>query len=516
MVESNSIVIVGSGHNGLVAANYLAKAGLRVIVLERRSFVGGACITEELFPNFRVSSCSYICHLLHKKIIEDLDLKSFGLEIYPLDPVAFSPFQNGQAILRWHNDERTAKEISRISKKDARNYYKWLDFWKRASGILYRYFLKDPPTYSEIIASIKGTSDELVFEQMLNGNMKDLVDKYFESDTVRAFFIDAQDAGDITAPGSIMSVAYIKCNQFTDHSNLGIPKGGMGSITGAMSKAALTNGVKIRTNSEVTKIEVHNGKVTGVTLTNGETIKSDTILSNADPKRTFLKLIHPDELSNSFIKSIKRLKTDAAYLKFHCSMKTLPDFSNYFRTNYDIKYLAYIRICPSVEYFQRSWNDAQNGLPSRSPILYIQIPTVYDNTMAPVGQHVMSVWVMYAPAKLKTGSWSSLKHKVGQHIIATIAEYAPNFPDIIIDWELFTPDDLEERVYLTNGNIRHLDIIAQQMFSNRPNKLSSDYRTPIKGLYLCGAGTHPGGEVTGAPGHNAARTVLNDLEKSLP
>ena len=515
MVESNPIVIVGSGHNGLVAANYLAKTGLGVIVLERRSFVGGACITEELFPNFRVSSCSYWCHLLHNKIIEDLDLKSFGLEIYPLDPVTFSPFRNGQAIFRWHDEERTAQEISLISEEDAHNYYKWLDFWKRASGILYRYFLKDPPTYSEILSSIKGTPDELVFKRMLNDNMKDLVEEYFESDLVRAFFIDAQDTGDITAPGSIMSVAYIKCNQFTDRSNLGIPKGGMGSITQAMAKAALANNVKIRTNSEVAQIEASDGEVTGVTLTDGETIKSTTILSNADPKRTFLSLIHPDELSNSFIENIKGLKTDAAYLKFHCSMKTLPDFSNYFRSEYDTKALAYIRICPSVEYFQHSWDDAKKGLPSSSPILIIQIPTVYDSTMAPDGQHVMSVWVMYAPSKLKTGSWSSLKHDVGQHIIATISEYAPNFPDIIIDWELFTPEDLEERVYLTNGNIRHLDIIAQQMFSNRPSTLSADYRTPIKGLYLCGAGTHPGGEVTGAPGHNAARAVLNDLAKNV-
>mgnify|MGYP001246197708 CR=1 FL=1 len=516
MVESNPIVIVGSGHNGLVAANYIAQTGLEVLVLERRSFVGGACITEELFPNFRVSSCSYICHLLHNKIIEDLDLKSFGLEIYPLDPLTFSPFRDGQAILRWHDDERTAQEISLISEKDAHNYYKWLEFWKTASGVLYRYFLKDAPSYSEILSSIKGTPDELVFKRMLNGNMKDLVEEYFESDLVRAFFIDAQDAGDITAPGSIISVAYIKCNQFTDHSNLGIPKGGMGSITQSMAKAALANGVKIRINSEVTQIEASDGKVTGVTLTSGETIKSATILSNADPKRTFLNLIHPDELSNSFIENIEALKTDAAYLKFHCSMKTLPDFSNYFKGNYDTKALAYIRICPSVEYFQNSWDDAKKGLPSSSPILYIQIPTVYDNTMAPEGQHVMSVWVMYAPAKLKTGSWSSLKNEVGEHIIATISEYAPNFPDIIIDWELFTPEDLEERVYLTNGNIRHLDIVAQQMFSKRPNTLSSDYRTPIKGLYLCGAGTHPGGEVTGAPGHNAARVVLNDLAKTLP
>ncbi len=514
MVERYSAIVVGGGHNGLVAANYLARAGNRVLVLERRDFVGGACITEELFPGFRVSSCSYICHLLQDKIIDELELRKHGLEIYPLDPVSFHPLPNNQHILRWHDDGRTAEEIARISPTDGVKYKDWVAFWEQAAGILHRYFLTDPPTLAEVAASVKGTSDELVFERMLTGNMKDLVEEHFESDLVRAVFIDAQDAGDPRAPGSIMSVAYIRCNLFTDDSNLGIPKGGMGGITQAMARAAEAHGAEIRTNAEVARVNIVNSKTEGVVLVGGEQIEADVVLSNADPKRTFLKLVARATLSAPFIKSIEHLKTNVSYLKFHCALRELPDFSAFLGDDYNPEYLAYVRICPTVEYFEQSWEDARSGRPSSCPIMYIQIPSVFDPTMTPPGQHVMSVWVMYAPVTLREGTWEGARRQVGEHVIDTISKYAPNFRESIIDWQLFTPKDLEERVYLTDGNIRHLDITSQQMFAQRPNRLLSGYRTPIEGLYLCGAGTHPGGEVTGAPGYNAARTVLREWEMS--
>ena len=512
MVERYPAIVVGGGHNGLVAANYLAKSGIRSLVLERRDFVGGACITEELFPGFRVSSCSYICHMLQDKVIDDLELRKYGFDVHYLEPTRFQPFPNGEHLLSWHDDERTAEEIRRISPADADRLPSWLAFWERAAGILHRYFLTEPPTIAEVAESVRGTPDEPVFERMLTGNMKDLVEEHFESDTIRAAYIDAQDAGDVRAPGSIMAVAYIRGGLFSEDKNVGIPRGGMGGITQAMSRAAEANGVEIRTGVEIARIAVRNGRAAGVVLTSGEEIEADVVLSNADPKRTFLSLVDPEALEPAFVKHVQRLKTNVSYLKFHCALRELPDFSSYLGEGFDPHCLAQTRICPSVEYFEQSWDDARRGLPPSEPVMHIQIPSVYETTLTPPGKHVMSIWAMYAPVQLRNGSWDDEKERMGERMIDIINGYAPNFRDAVIDWELFTPQDLERRVYLTDGNIRHLNVTSEQLLSGRPNHRLSGYGTPIDGLYLCGGGTHPGGEVTGAPGHNAARAVLRDWE----
>ena len=513
MANQYSAIVVGGGHNGLVAANYLARQGNSVLVLERRDFVGGACITEELFPGFRVSSCSYICHMLQEKVINDLELRKHGLEIYEMDPVSFSPLPGGNHIMRWHDDERTAESIARISPADGARYHDWVAFWEQAGGIIQRYMLSDPPTLSEIATDVRGTPDEVIFERMLTGSMKDLVEEYFESPLVRASFIDAQDAGDVRAPGSIMAVGYIRSDLLTPDENFGIPKGGMGAITQSMARSAEAHGVEIRLNAEVQQILTTNGRANGVLLASGERINADAVLSNADPKRTFLSLMDEGDVPSDLLSDIRRAKTNTSFLKFHAALDELPDFSAYLGPDYDTKALAYTRVCPSIEYFERSWDDAKSGRPSNSPVMFIQIPTVYDDTLTPPGKHVMSVWSMYAPVHLREGTWQDARQAVGEQLIDTISQYAPNFRDVMIDWELFTPVELEERVGLTDGNIRHLDITSQQMFAGRGSRSTSGYRTPIEGLYMCGAGAHPGGEVTGAPGHNAAHTLLRDWEQ---
>ncbi len=506
MPEPCSAIVIGGGHNGLVAANYLSRAGLKILVLERRALVGGACVTEELFPGFHLSACSYVCHLLQDKVVEDLALQQHGFEVFPLDPFRFHPHPGGQYIFSWHDDEQTAREIQRIAPADARRFREWAEFWRCAAGILHRYFLEDPPTLTQIAADLKG-AEAAVFERMLTGSMEDLVREYFDSEVVQGAFIDAQDAGDVSAPGSIMAVAYIRCNQFTNHHNLGIPRGGMGNITQSLARAARAEGVEIRTHAEVERITVHDNRATGVILSSGEEIRADILLSNADPKRTFLKLLDQDALAPESTASVQRLKTAASYLKFHCALRELPDFSSYLGADFDPGLLAQIRLCPSIEYFEQSWDDARNGRPSSCPVMTIQIPTVHDSGLAPPGRHILSVWSLYAPVRLQQGTWDQKRREVGEHLIDTLTHYAPNFRDALIHWNLFTPADLEQRIYLTDGNIRHLDIVPAQMLAQRPG-----YRTSIAGLYLCGAGTHPGGEVTGAPGHNAARTVLQDLE----
>ena len=507
-----SAIIVGAGHNGLVAANYLAKSGARVLVLERRGFAGGACVTEELFPGFRVSSCSYICHMLQGKVIDDLELRKHGLSIHPVDPYRFQPFPSGRYMLRWHDEANNAEEIARLAPGDLAGYHRYQDFMARAAGILHRYFLQDPPTLAQVTADVQGTPNEAVWERMLTGNMRDLVDEHFESPEVRAVFIDAQDAADPRAPGSIMSVAYTDTDLFTEPRNMGIPSGGMGGITRAMARAAESLGSEIRTNAPVSEIIVRDGRAVGVRMENGDVEESDIVISNADPKRTFLSLIDRDSLAPDLAKRVRRLKTDVSYLKFHAALDDLPDFDAYLGERRDERYLTQIRICPSADYFQRAADDARAGAPSRAPVMHIQIPSVLDKTLVPEGKHVMSVWALYAPVRPLGASWDDLREEAGERLIDGIAEYAPGFRKSVRDWQLFTPQDLEERVGLTDGNIRHLDITAAQTFANRPGVLASGYRSSIDGLYLCGAGTHPGGEVTGAPGHNAARAILRDWE----
>jgi phytoene dehydrogenase-like protein len=510
MAAQYDVAIIGAGHNGLVAATYLARAGLRVVLLERRHLVGGACATEELFPGFRLSSCSYICHLLQERVITDLQLGKHGFEVYTLAPNRFHPFPDGRYLVTWDVHAQTAAEIARYSTHDARAYLDWMAFWERAGRLLHAYFLTPPPTYAEIMARVRGTEDEALLETLLTRSMLDLVEEYFETDMVRAHTLSVQDIGDPRAPGSPLCYAYIKVNLCSAPGTVGIVKGGMGRITQAMAQAARQAGAEIRTGAEVARVLTEAGEARGVILHSGEVIHSRLTVSNADPKRTFFGLVPQEALDPGFVRRVKRLSTQASYLKFHAALRELPDFSRYLGSDFDAHYLAEVKICPSVEYFERSWQDAKEGRPSSCPIMEVQIPSVYDPTLCRPGQHVVSIWVLYAPPHLRTGTWEEQRRAVGEQLIDTLTGYAPNFRRALLDWQLLTPLDLEQRVGLTDGNIRHIDIVPQQMFARRPLPGWAQYRTPVPRLYLCGAGTHPGGEVTGAPGHNAAQAILAD------
>jgi phytoene dehydrogenase-like protein len=292
---------------------------------------------------------------------------------------------------------------------------------------------------------------------------------------------------------------------------VGIVRGGMGAITRAMAHAAREAGVTVRTGAEVARVLVEGGRAAGVELADGERLRAPVVVSNADPKRTFLRLVPAEALPAPFRAQVARLGTRAAYLKFHAALRELPDFSRFFRNGGglpDPRYLAQVKICPSVDAFLAAWQDAQAGRPPRAPLMEVQIPTVYDPTLAPPGHHVVSVWALWAPPRLHEGTWEARRREVGERMIDLLTTYAPNFRVALVDWMLLTPPDIEARVGLTDGNIRHLDIVPAQMFGRRPLPGWAEYRTPLPGLYLCGAGTHPGGEVTGAPGHNAAQAIL--------
>src|SRR3989449_371067 len=504
-------IILGGGHNGLVAAAYLARAGLKTLLLERRDVLGGACVTEELFPGYRFSACSYFCYLLQTKVIEDLELRRHGFEVYHIDPWRFLPLPDGRRLLLWDGVEQTQEEIARFSKHDASNYPRWNAFWERAAGIIYPHFLTPPPTVGEIADRLSGTDDEEFFERLLLASMSDVVTEFFESEPARAAFIHAHDVRDPTAPGSAWCYAYLKCTMVSDPENVGLVKGGMGGVTQALAASARARGATLQTGAQVERILIEHGQAIGVALADGTEIRSRMVVSNADPKRTFLKLVDARHLDSRFTQRIKSLRTEAAYLKFHAALKGLPDFSTYFAEGeFDPRFLAEVKICPSIDYFAQAWADAKRGLPSRAPVMEVQVPSAYDPTMAPPGDHVQSIWALYAPNRLREGTWDDRRRAAGELLIDTLAAYAPNLRDILVDWSLLTPADIEKRMAMTDGNIRHLDMVPSQFLAQRPVLGWSNYRTPIANLYLCGAGTHPGGEVTGAPGHNAAQIILGD------
>jgi phytoene dehydrogenase-like protein len=421
------------------------------------------------------------------------------------------PFPDGRFILASSDHERMAQEMGKFSERDARALPRFLEFGRRLAGLLRPYLLTPPPSLADLVDRVRATPDETLLERLLTGNVLDVLDEYFESPQVKALFVMAWDAGDPGAPGSLLHRAYDWLSLFTPDKYVGMVKGGMGGITQAMARSAGASGVTIRTGTEVAQILVSDGRAQGVVLTNGTEIQSRLVVSNADPKRTFLRLVSKSELDPAFLGQVERLRTRAAYLKFHAALRELPDFTAYIGADHDPRSLSAVRICPSVDYFRASWDDASHGRYSRSPVMSIQIPTVYDPTLAPAGQHVMSIWVQYAPVHPVEGSWDGLRKRVGEELIDHLATYAPNIRSAIRHWMLLTPLDIERRMGMTDGNIRHLDMVAGQMLWSRPLPGWADYRTPVAGLYLCGAGTHPGGEVTGVPGHNAAHALLADL-----
>ncbi len=503
-------LIVGGGHNGLVAAWYLARAGLKVLVLERRPIVGGGAVTEEPFPGYRIGTCAYIAHMLQPKVIHDLALRDHGLHIYPLDPAALFPFPDGAHFRMWHSAQRTAEEIAPLSAAAAKAYPAWIRFWERAGALLLRYFLREPPTLAQIAADVAGTDDAALLETLLTVPLRDLAESTFQDPRLAAAAVGTGDFGQIDAPGSALTQAYFKTNLLTPDRDYGIVRGGMGGITQAMAAAATAAGATIRTEAPVQRILVRDGRACGVVLASGETLTAPDVLSNADPKTTFLRLVDPAALPSDFLAAVARLKTRSASLKVHAVLKRLPDFSRFLRPDDDQSRLAMIRIMPSLDAIEASWRDAMAGIPTRHPLMQLQIPTVIDPTLAPPGAHVLSAWVTYQPARLREGTWAARGREVGERLLDAIAGYAPDIRDCVEDWLLISPEEIESRVGMTDGNIRHLDILPHQMLAARPLPGWSGYRTPVTGLYLCGAGTHPGGEVTGAPGHNAAHALLRD------
>ncbi|MDX6593582.1 MAG: hypothetical protein QOJ13_2778 [Gaiellales bacterium] len=520
MTPTYDAIVVGGGHNGLVSAWYLAEAGMNVLVVERRRMVGGAAVTEELWPGYRVPTCSYICYLLQPRIIDEMALREYGLAIHPVERGMFAPFPDGRALVGGRRSPSITNQIGAISERDAEAYPRYLELRKRLAGLINRSLFEKAPTLVELVDSVRDTEDEALLERLLFGSVADLLDEYFESDQMKGWLAMAWDAGDVDAPGSLLSGSYTNLSDFLPSENYGLVSGGMGGITEAMARSCSARGVEIRTDATVEEILVEHNRATGVRLSTGETIFGDTVLVNADIKQTFLRLVDSRNLPEGFIDAVKRLKANTAYYKFHAVLDDLPDFSAFLGDNPDLANLAHTVICPSLDYYRQAWDDARRGRITRAPVLHLQIPTVIDRSLVSNGGHVMSIWALYAPVRPVghgTDRWTDdLTHQAGEAVLEMLERFAPNIRTVIKDWVMFTPDIIEQRVGMTNGNIHHIDQVVGQMFANRPMPGWADYRMPIDGLYLCGADTHPGGEVTGVPGYNAAHKVIDDLGKPFP
>jgi len=515
--EQFDTIIIGAGHNGLVAAGYLARAGKKVLILEQRDRVGGACTLEEPFPGFTMSPCAYVVSLLRPEIIRDLELHRYGFDAYVKDPQMFVPFQDGNHLFFRASTEKTIEGIRKLSPHDAEAYPEFLRFFDRASEILNPILLEEPPSVADLAGRFRG-EDEEIYRYLMFGNLYDMLADYFESDYLRAAFAGQGVIGSFIGPKTPGSVYVMWHHMFGEVNGeqgmWGYVRGGMGRISFAMAASAEAHGAVIRTDTRVAKILVHNGKAEGVRLENGEELRAATVLSNADPKRTFLQFCADANLDKGFLKRIAHFKTDSAVIKLNVALKELPSFRCLPGTTPGLQHAGSCEISPTPDWVQNAYEDAAHGELSRKPYIEAYMQSATDSSIAPAGKHTISMFCQYAPYHLKGRAWSDeVKKEMAGRIIATMTDFAPNFADAIIDYQVLSPVDIEQRYGMPNGNIFHGEITPDQLFSLRPTSECAHYRTPIEGLYLCGSGTHPGGGVMGAPGHNAAQAVLSDWAK---
>lgn len=524
------VVVAGGGHNGLTAAAYLARAGKRVVVLERRHVVGGAAVTEELFPGFKYSVASYVVSLLRPEIIRELELPRHGLEILPLEST-FTPLPDGDYLMRWADHDLTRREIARHSPRDAEAYDEFGQLMLQMARAVKPILGMVPPDPGSLhprellrLGSLGrhmrnlGEKNLYALVKLLTMSAADFLDEWFESEVLKATMSASGIIGTFLGPRS-PGTAYVLLHHYMGEIDgvfraWGFARGGNGAVSQAIAGAARRWGADIRTGAPVAQILLRNGEAIGVVLKSGEEIRARTVVSGMDPRRTFLKLLPPDSLPPEFVDAVERYRTRGSSAKVNLALDALPEFTALAgkevarQSGVPPHLRGAISIGPCLDYLERAYDDARQGEFSRRPYLDIIIPSLIDPGMAPPGKHVMSVFCQYAPYDLD-GGWSDAQRQaLGQTVIDTLAEYAPNLEKNILHCQVLTPWDLEETFGLTGGNIFQGELALQQLFFLRPVPGWASYRTPIRNLYLCGSGTHPGGGVSGAPGRLAALTIL--------
>jgi phytoene dehydrogenase-like protein len=518
------VIVIGGGHNGLVSAAYLARAGRKVLVLERRHLVGGAAVTEEIYPGFKYSVCSYVVSLLRPEIIRELDLPGHGLEILPLDGT-FTPMPDGDHLWRVNDHAKTRREIARHSKVDAEAYEEYgkamIEMGRFVKPIL-NMTPPDPTSldprglmdWVSLGRRFQALSEEGKYNQiqLMTMSAVDFLDQWFETDVLKATMSASGIIGTflgVRSPGT----AYVLLHHYMGEidgafRSWGLSRGGTGAISDAIAGAARQAGAEIRTETAVSKIIVKDEAAVGVVLANGDYVTAGVVASSVDPSLTFLEMVGAGHLPAEFVEDLRRYKFRGSSGKVNLALDALPDFTALPGAGPHLR--GAISISPGVEYMERAYDEAKYGRYSRRPYIDMVIPSLTDPSVAPPGKHVASCFVQYAPYHLKDGNWDDQREAFGDTVINTLAEYAPNIKDLILHRQVLTPLDIERDFGLTEGNIFQGELTLEQLFFLRPAPGWAQYRTPVRNLYMCGSATHPGGGIMGAPGRNAANRILKE------
>src|SRR5438270_2648939 len=521
------VVIIGGGHNGLVTAFYLAKAGFKPLVLERSAQVGGAAVTDEFHPGLRCSTLAPTAGPIRPDIVRDMQLERHGLRMITPEVCVTTLSPDGRALSLYQDVAKSSQQISAFSQKDAAKYPEFEQSLGKISRVIADALATTPPNIDDPSRgdlwsmlktgrAIRKLGKKDMFRLLRWGPMAvaDLASEYFETELLRAVVAARGVFGTFLGPWSAGSALVLLVRAAGDPHPAGsamFAAGGTGAVTQAMASAAKAAGAEIRSGAEVIEIRVQNGQATGVLLSTGEEIPAKAVISNADPKRTLLKLTDPVHLSPEFVQRIQHYRGNGTVAKVNLALSGVPQFTA-LQNGASASLKGRIHIGHEIDYLERAFDESKYGQFSKQPYLEVTIPSLTDPTLAPEGKHVMSIYMQYAPYKLK-GDWEQQRKALGQTVVKTLAQYAPNLPELILTHQIITPLDLEEKYGLTGGQIFHGDLALDQFFTMRPLLDWARYRTPIENLYLCGSGTHPGSGLTGGSGANAAREILKGLKK---
>lgn len=525
------VVIIGGGHNALITAFYLAKGGFKPLVLERREVVGGGAITEEFHPGFRASTLAHTLGPLRADIAADMRLDQYDCHILHPDPRLFAPAPEGKALLFYNDHAKTAGGIARFSAKDAARYTEFAETLARLSAVLTQLVSITPPDIEspspedlwnllKAGRGVRGLGKKSMFDLLRWGPMAvaDFVAEFFDTELLRAAVAARGIFGTSLGPWSAGSTAVLLLRAAADSHPIGsalFPHGGLGSFARALAESARHAGAEIRGETEVERVQTKDGRVSGVVLTSGEEIATQAVVSGVDPKATFFRLLDPSQLDPTFAMRIRNFRANGTMAKVHLALGEQPEFpalADAVAPDGFLKALSgRIHIGPEIDYLERAFDASKYGEFSKAPYLDITIPTLLDPSLAPDGKHVLSACVQFAPYKLREGNWDARRQELGDAVIKTLAAYSSNLPGLVEAMQVITPQDLENVYGFTGGHVFHGELALDQLFTMRPVLDWARYKTPIRGLFLCGSGTHPGNGLTGASGANAAREIIHAL-----